>query len=82
MEKVIIKGAGKYANGVLTIITVDTLYDINLVTGEYGYRTIGDYWHFGGKVTTSELARLREECDKYYEFNLITFEILERRVLK
>ena len=81
-ENGLIKGVGNYADGVLTIITGDTLYDINLLTGEYGYRSVGDYWKCGGKVTHSELDLLRKDCDKYYVFDLETFEVLERSVIK
>ena len=53
----IIKGVGRYADGILTIITEDTLYDFNLVTGEYGYRTIGEYWYCGGLITIEALQK-------------------------
>ena len=79
MRKNIVEGVGKYADGILTIITGDTLYDFCLVTGEYGYRTVGDYFHCGGKVTFEALEELRADCDKYYIFDLDSFEVLERR---
>ena len=79
MRKYLIKGMGKYADGVLTIITEDTLYDFCLASGEYGFRTVGDYWNCGGKVTPEALEELRGQCDKYYIFDLDSFEVLERR---
>lgn len=78
----LIKGVGKYADGILTIITEDTLYDFCLVTHEYGYRTLGDYWNCGGKVTLEALEELKADCDKFYVFGLDTFEVLESRKLK
>ena len=75
----LIKGAGKYTDGILTIITEDTLYDFRLASGEYGYRTLGDYWNCGGKVTPEALEELRGQCNKYYIFDLDSFEVLERR---
>ena len=74
-----IKGVGKYADGILTIITEDTLYDICLDNRQYGYRTVSDYWHCGGLVTIEELERLKTDCDNYYTFDLDSFEVLERR---
>ena len=80
--KHLIKGVGKYANGILTIITKDTLYDFCLATGDYGYRSVGDYWNCGGIVTHEALEELRGQCDKYYIFDLDSFEVLERRKIE
>ena len=46
------------------------------------YRTLGDYWNCGGKVTPEALEELRGQCNKYYIFDLDSFEVLERREIK
>lgn len=76
------KGFVKYNNGILTIITGNTMYDFCLDPVEYGYCNLGDYWYWGGLVTTEDLEKLKADCKKYYVFDLNSLEVVERRETK
>ena len=69
-----IKVVGKYADGILTIITEDILYFFCLGSG--------DYWRCRGIVTPEVLEELMGQCDKYYIFDPLSFKVVERREVK
>lgn len=74
-----IKGTGKYVNGVLTILTKDTLYDICFDSEQIGYRKIGEFLHCGAKLDDRLFNEIKAGCKYEYVFDPDSFEVLERR---